>query len=156
VTATTDERQPTDGAKRSHRAITAVLVVALGAGSVVGYSQSSWVRSQVRLSFSRRPAPFTELYFADPIHLPKVLSATAANQFSFTIVNHEGNHVDDRYRVTIAGPSGLTAIDGGTATLSQDESLTINERFQAPLPGDYLVTVALLNQPELVHFEAHE
>ena len=63
--------------------------VVMGVAMIAAFHTWPWFHNQVLESASRRPTPFTELYFSAPADLPTHLNLNQPSRFSFMIVNHD-------------------------------------------------------------------
>jgi hypothetical protein len=125
------------------------------AGLTALASQSPAVRSQIKVSAIRQPTPYTELYFTDHTNLPAVLSTTQANDFGFTIGNHEGEALSYPYVVTATSAQGTTKIVGGTVRADSGRLVNTTVSLLVPAPAtQYVITVQLSGRPEMIHFAA--
>jgi hypothetical protein len=119
--------------------------------AIVGRSPT--LTNQVAESVSRRPAQFTELYFTAPAKIPKRLSISNPNTFTFTIANHEGRALAYPYVVTAQSPEGASTISqhirrvapGGVA----EETVQFMPEHSAT---SYLFSVQISGRPEVIHF----
>jgi len=131
--------------------VAAVAVVA----ALVGFQSSTWARGQILESTSRRPTPFTELYFSDHGRLPKDLALDQPNSFAFVLVNHEGSAVDYTPLVVLHGPDGEVPLPTATMRVASGRSAEQAVHFLPDQTGArYLVTVQLVGRPEVIHFSA--
>src|SRR5579862_4891959 len=76
------------------RWVTALVATFVVAALAIALLTQPSVRRQVMLSISRRPTPFTELYFTDYDGLPKNLPAGGAETIGFAVANHESGDRD--------------------------------------------------------------
>lgn len=138
------------------RLIGFTVAVVVGIAVFVGFQISPWFHDQVLESVSRRPTPFTELYFSVPPALPKHLDPDRPNRFSFVIVNHEGRAVDYAAEVVLRGPRGDVPLGTEPVRVLSGRSFEQAVQFLPDQRGaEYLVTVRLRGRPEIIHFSAN-
>jgi len=131
--------------------VAAVVAVAV----LVGFESSTWVHGQILESASRRPTPFTELYFSDHGRLPKDLALDQPSSFTFVVVNHEPSAVDYTPLVVLHGPGGEVPLPTDTMRVASGRSADQAVHFVVDQPGArYVVTVQLVGRPEVIHFSA--
>lgn len=141
--------------RRTRRARNAVALIVTG--SIVATVSSCGLSSQVKESTSRKPATYTELYFTDPVHLPKVLGVATENVVAFSIANHEAASVDYAYVVTAATPETPQGVDVGHGVVAVGRGHIVHESvaFTPARSGvTYLVTVRLAGRAEVIRFRA--
>ena len=122
-----DPETGTTGRKRPARRRLAALAVALAVAGVALLAVF-WapLRRQVLLSTTRRPTPYTELYFDASASLPATVVPGGSYPVSFTVVNHQGRTTGYRAVATLRyddmtvplGTFGLRLGDGGRGTRS--------------------------------------
>jgi hypothetical protein len=126
-----------------------VLAAAAAITPIVGRSPA--VTNQLAESVSRRPAQFTELYFAAPARIPKRLSISNPNTFAFTVANHEGKALAYPYAAqslegtSIVSQHVVTVAPGGIA----QETVQFMPRHPAT---SYLFSVHISGRTEVIHF----
>lgn len=128
----------------------ALVLIAL---SVVGW-RSPWVRDEVRLSVTREPSRFTQLYFSDPAGLPKYLSTVQPNEVLFTIVNSEDRPMTYIYRVTVqAEEAPASTLAERSASIAPGTAANEDVAFTPAATGNvYLITVDLVGRQETIDF----
>ncbi len=135
------------------RLIGLAVPVAVGVAILVGFQTWPWFHDQVLESVSRRPTPFTELYFSAPADLPKHLDLDQPNRFSFVIVNHEEGAVDYAAEVVLHGPRGDVPLATDHVRLLSGRSSEQAVQFQPDQRDSaYVVTVQLRGRAENIHF----
>jgi hypothetical protein len=120
----------------------ALLVVALAALAVPA------VRDQVKLSVSRQPQPYVELYFArqaGPVAQAICIRRGSTVGVRFVIASHLERSQAVAYRVSVA-PAGKDARairKGGSAHTTPKNPVEIRKTFTVPRRDGYTVTVGL-------------
>jgi hypothetical protein len=125
----------TGGAPRRHWAgIAATSLVLIAALAAVGLAQTSAGRTVLRRAgLAERARPYTELYFADPRHLPlEVIKQSPRQRVSFVIRNQE--HRRQTYRWTI-GTKGSPPEASGTVSLYVGHWATIARKVRVDCTG---------------------
>lgn len=119
-----------------------ILTVAFGWGPA---------RNQVLVSTTRRPTPYTELYFADFHALPVVAQPSRSYPFAFVVANHTGRFVD--YRVTAQAAAGSRSVVLTEMTIGLDDGARAERTVPfTPAPHNrYVVTISLGNG-EAIHW----
>lgn len=136
------------------RLVVAILILTILVAAILGYRSSAWLRLQIAESITHRATPFTELYFTYPRSIPKRLSESGPNSFSFTIVNHETHLVKYRY-IVAASSSGTTTIVGSGSVVVADGRSVVRMANIVPLTPSqtYTITVQLVERPEFIDFK---
>jgi hypothetical protein len=105
---------------RSKPSLAVALTVVVVAALVTIAVTSSAVRHQLRVSFTRIPAKYSELFFVDSPSTGFDQRATVR----FTICNHEGSDIDYRYTIAV--------LDGSMAPISRnDRSVAVRNEGSA-------------------------
>jgi hypothetical protein len=133
----------------------AVLVIVGLAVLTILWSVSPGFRHEVALSFTKEPAPFTELYFTDVTRLPKHLPAGATSvEVPFTIASHERAPVDYRWQVQLDDGITTSVAATGTTSVRPGSSGLVSAEVPGLRAGHlYRVTVSLEGRPEQLHLE---
>jgi hypothetical protein len=123
------------GAPRRHWAgVAATCMVLIAALAAVGLAQTSAGRTVLRnAGLAERARPYTELYFADPRHIPlEVIKQSPRQRVSFVIRNQE--HHRRTYRWTI-GTKGSPPEASGTVSLYVGHWATIARKVRVDCTG---------------------
>jgi hypothetical protein len=143
-------------ARATHVSRWVVLATVCVAAVALGIAFPHQIAHQIALGVTKQPTPFTELYFSNPSGLPRSLSLSGPNAFSFTVVNHEGHDDAYSYAVTLASAHGSSAVARGRLQLRNGmrASMVVNVLPDRP-NTEYLITVNLTGQTgqtEMIHF----
>lgn len=108
-------------------------------------------RAQVLASTTRRPTPYTELFFSDFHALPVVAQAGQSYPFAFVVVNHTG-HFEDYVVTTRVTAGSRSAVLGKMTVGVADGGRAERTVAFAPAPHNrYVVTISLGNG-EAIHW----
>jgi hypothetical protein len=126
------------------------LLAAAGAITpIVGRSPA--VTNQLAESVPRRPAQFTELYFAAPARIPKRLSISNPNTFAFTVANHEGKAL--AYPYAAQSLEGTSIVSQHVVTVAPGGIAQETVQFMPHHPAtSYLFSVHISGRTEVIHF----
>jgi hypothetical protein len=123
---------------------------------VIALSYPREFTHQLALSFTRQATPYTELYFSDPESLPTTLSSRVPSPFGFTIANHQGHDHFYAYTVTLSGDHRTSILEQGTFDLKSNANAAKVVDVVAPARHQaYLITVAIANPRQTIHFWSH-
>lgn len=137
------------------RLIGLAVPVVVGVAIFVAFHTWPWFHSQVLESVSRRPTPFTEVYFSAPANLPKHLDLDQPSRFSFVIVNHDEGAVDYVADVVLHGPRGAVPLAADHVRLLSGRSSEQVVQFRPDQRDSaYVVTVQLRGRAETIRFSA--
>lgn len=103
-------------------------------------------------AFSAKPETFTELYFNDPIGLPRFIEDQQQYGFSFTVHNLEGKATPYTYAVSIQTDSQKVVLDTGRFYLQSSQSKSVNENFGPLKPQQLQVIVELVGKDQQISF----
>lgn len=130
-----------------------LLVVLVVVG--VAAASSKQFRRQAELSIVRQPTPYTQLYFAQPAVLPRVLKVDKRNIFDFTVVNNENRADSYTYTVRVGDSRSQLVVGTGTVAIANGKSATCAVTV---VPKDrksrYLISVVLQGMNQSIHFYA--
>ncbi len=100
-----------------------------------------------------QPETFTELSFADNLHLPSQVIPRQPYFFQFTLHNVEGKDMEYAYEVYVEVGQDRLIFDKGTVFVKENDYKTIQERFATAsvLPKSEMV-VDLINKNQQIDF----
>jgi hypothetical protein len=141
---------------RRYRVVLGAIAAVVALAGLTAFAwQSPAVRKQITESVARQPTAYTELYFTDHTNLPSFLSTSYANDFAFTIGNHQGRALSYPYVVTAGSGQGTTLVASGKVQVDSGRLVSTSVSFLAPAPAtQYVITVQLSGRPEMIHFAA--
>jgi hypothetical protein len=132
--------------------VTAIAIVLIGLAALL----SPAFRDQVRLSLSRQPQPYVELYFAKSAagKQPVCLRKGGSVRVRFVLESHLAKRQPVAYQVLVNPKStGLETLHrAGQAVLSPGTPVTLRKSFRLPR-GGYTVSVVLADLDQ--HLRAH-
>lgn len=105
-------------------------------------------------ALNREPQPYSEIYLANHLALPKALSLDASNIFSFVIRNNEYTLVTYMYEVTAIEKEVIRVLDTGQVTLQHGQSAEIQQPLVMGEAFDGKIEVSIKNMDLRVHFFA--
>jgi hypothetical protein len=121
---------------------TALLTLGLGWGPA---------RAQLLASTTRRPTPYTELYFADFHALPVVAQPGRTYPFAFVVTNHTGRFAD--YQVTAQAAAGGHSAVLGRMTIGLADGARAERTVPfIPAPHNRYVLTIRLGNGEAIHW----
>jgi hypothetical protein len=133
--------------------VTTGIAIATMAFGVWATFQNADVRQSVALATSRRPNPFTQLYFVDPVHLPRY-TAGQPNQFAYRITNNQPDTSTYTAHVTLTQDNKTTLLRTDTMTIGPGNSADITVNFTPQSNAKpYTVTVALPARQQQIRFQ---
>jgi hypothetical protein len=104
---------------------------------------------------SYQPKSFTELYFAQPDALPKVMHTDVVYTAPFTIVNRTSARQTYHYTITVQTESAIAVQPPVAITLMPGEAVTKNALLKAPVPDQpLLVSINLKGTDQVIRFYA--
>jgi len=117
---------------------------------LIGLGAASLVLPQ---PFATQPSPVTELYFANPNHLPGSVSPGHTATFEFSIHNLEQRTTSYNVRVSESASGSITTLRQETVTLPTSSTTTLQQTFTIAEPGQEVqIQVDLLNKRQSIDF----
>lgn len=132
--------------------IASAFVLVLGL-AIIGISKPVWSRD-FALATTKRPQPFTELYFNNLRTLPTETSAGKPVNLSFTIANFEETTKNYQYRVKVT-KQGVTKITARTVVLQPNRTVALPVTFETGSVGEIIdIAVELPEQNQTIHLRS--
>jgi hypothetical protein len=111
------------------------------------------VKYQIQISLFRQITPYTQLFFTKPGALSSRLKVDDENEFSFTVVNDQGQSRTYQYTVTMDGAGQNDLVTQGVFTVENGGTLTRNVLFEPKLrKTKYMITVKLNGRDLSIHY----
>jgi hypothetical protein len=130
-----------------HGAVAVLLLAGVLVG-VIAHTQT------FQKAVTHQPETYTELYFSKPNSLQEVAKAGQELPVAFTIHNAEARDITYTYTMQVSDQTGKT--DSSTQqkiTINNGYAFMLNSQAKIPtIAGRYEVTIALVNQPETIHY----
>ena len=98
----------------------------------------------VQSATQRQPEKYSELYFAEPEHLPKQLNPGEPTSLDFVIVNHEATEFQYHYQVFIAKNDAPGTATTGEVKLNNGQQTHQNVTIPAQKAGEQLQVIIRL------------
>jgi hypothetical protein len=107
------------------------------------------------LASQHRPEAYTELYFADPAHLPSYAPPGKAEKLQFVIVNHEGTSHRYQYVITETAPGYQKQLVSPSFVLADGSAATRSTTYSLPAANANLhITITLLGSGQTLTMES--
>lgn len=106
------------------------------------------------LATTRQPERLTELFFADPTHIPTNVTQGQPLNVSFVVHNLESQTMSYPYTITFTDAQGVTTpLGDGTTTLPDSAAQNITKQVTVPVgDGRGEITVQLPTKKQSIHF----
>jgi len=107
------------------------------------------------LASQHRSEAYTELYFADPAHLPSYVSPGKIEQLQFVIVNHLGASHRYQYAITETAPGYQRQLVSPGFVLADGDTTIRSIAYSLPTPNASLhITIALVGSGQTLTMES--
>ncbi|HSW81073.1 MAG TPA: hypothetical protein VLG40_01635 [Candidatus Saccharimonas sp.] len=128
----------------------AVAILVVGGAIVISITQ----RQQATLATTRQPERLTELFFADPTHIPSKVVEDQQLTVSFVIHNLEAQNKTYPYKITFTDTHGaVTPLIDGSVTLANTAARTVTKQITVPSgDGRGEISVELPTKQQSIHF----
>lgn len=118
-------------------------------------SQTSPAKENITLATTKQAEVYTELYFVNPTHLPRLVTARKSATFSYRLVNHHINDITYRAYISIVenGTTRLLGVDTTQVNAGQTKDVIVP--FTTSQPGTRLqLIVDIPAERQTIHFNS--
>ena len=142
--------------RRSQVAFLVIGIIIIGGVSLASTVWAQPIKNQLNAwQLLPQPERLTELYFANPNHLPSTYAPGQAQAIAFTVHNLEYQPTTYRYTVTAQadGSATMTTLTTGSFRLDQNQSITTPVSVTLPDLGPRVkVAITLTDQNESIDY----